>query len=231
MRKASEPIEDMTVILSMHDVIPIYEDDIIKTYDLLTNLGIDSFTLLVTPLYHMKKTNSFVKGSLFSEFLLSLGLELSLHGYSHFTKSGSMQEFTKISSDRALSRLRDAVTLFRKGFSRKPVGFIPPLWQAPPRVIKAANQIGLDYCVNRNQIHCPSDGIVFSTAEPIIGQGTRSIDMESSMLEIELGGALQIAIHPKDHLKNNIIDFLGELKDQMGYRFIGYSDYIQEKKR
>ena len=229
MKKAGEPIEDMTVILSIHDVIPVYEDDIIKTYDLLTDLGITNCTLLVTPLYGMKKTNSFVKESLFSEFLLSLDLELSLHGYSHFTKSGSMHEFSEISSDRANSRLRDAVALFKKGFGQRPIGFIPPLWESPPLVIKVAKQIGLEYCVIGSHIHRLSDMKIFSTAEPVIGQGTRSLDMESAMLEIELGGALQVAIHPKDHQMNNIFEFLSNLRDQ-GYRFIGYRDCILGKR-
>lgn len=230
MKKASEPVEDMTVILSMHDVVPILEDDIVKTYDLLTDLGINNFTFLVTPFYRMKKTNSFVKGSLFSEFLLSLDLELSLHGYSHFTKSGSMHEFSEITTERALTRLRDGIALFKKGFGRKPIGFIPPLWDAPPRVIKSVKQIGLDYCVIGHQIWRLSDLRVFSTAAPIIGQGSRSIDMEPAMLEIELGGALQIGIHPKDYMMNNLFELLGDLKDRQGYRFIGYGDFISEKK-
>ena len=221
--------EDMTVLLSIHDIIPTSEDDIVKTYDQLMDFGVTSCTLLVTPFYQMKKTNSFIKGSLFSEFLLSLDLELSLHGYSHFTKSGSMAEFTDIPTDRVLSRLRDGVALFKKGFGRRPVGFVPPLWNAPPRVAKSVKQIGLDYCVINNHIHRLSDSRVFSTAEPIIGQGTRSIDMESAMLEIELGGALQISIHPRDYKMNNLFELLGDLKDRQGYRFVGYRDYLSLK--
>ena len=82
MRKAVEPVADNTVLLSIHDISPVHEDDVVRTYDLLSNLGISSLTLLVTPFYAMRKANSFTKGSLFSEFLLSLNLEISLHGYS-----------------------------------------------------------------------------------------------------------------------------------------------------
>ncbi len=229
MKKAGESIEDMTAILSIHDIIPPYENDIIKTYDLLTDLGITSYTLLITPLYRMKKMNSFVKDSLFSEFLLSLGLEISLHGYSHYTKSGSMREFSEISSDRALSRLKDAVALFKKGFGQKPVGFVPPLWESPPLVTKVAKQIGLQYCVIGNHINRFSDMKIFSTADPIISQGTRSLDMESAMVEIELGGALQVAVHPKDYQMNDLFEFLGDLKDEKGYRFTGYRDCILKR--
>lgn len=230
MKKAIETVEDMTVILSIHDIIPPLEDHIVKTYDLLTDLGISSYTLLVTPFYQMKKTNSFVKGSLFSEFLLSLGFELSLHGYSHFTKSGSMCEFSDTTTERMLVRLRDGISLFKKGFGQKPVGFIPPLWEAPPRMLKVAKQIGFVYCVLRNLINRLSDSKVFSTAEPIIGQGGRLVEIESAMLEIELGGALQIAIHPKDYKENNLFKLIEDLKDQHGYRFTSYRDYLNTAK-
>ena len=93
MRKTVEAVEDKTVLLSIHDITPAHEDDVVRTCDSLTDMGITSLTLLVTPFYAMKKANSFTKGSLFSEYLLSLDLEISLHGYSHFTKSGTMHEF------------------------------------------------------------------------------------------------------------------------------------------
>ncbi|TFG27880.1 DUF2334 domain-containing protein [Candidatus Thorarchaeota archaeon] len=231
MKKVSEPVEDMTVILSIHDVIPTLEDDIIKTYDRLTDLGISSFTLLVTPFYQMKKTNSFTKGSLFNEFLLSLGVEISLHGYSHFTKSGSMAEFSDITTARALIRLRDGVSLFKKGFNQKPIGFIPPLWEGPPRVVKAAKQIGFEYCTLGSHIFRLSDSKVFSTATPIISQGGRSVKIESAMLEMELGGALQIGIHPKDYSMNNLFELLADLRDNQGYHFTSYSGYLTGAKR
>jgi len=230
VKKASESIEDMTIVLSVHDVIPAYEDDIIKTYDLLADSGITNFTLLITPFYQMKKANTFLKESIFSEYLLSLSLEMSLHGYSHFTKSGSMHEYSEITSERALTRLKDGMALFKKGFGIKPTGFVPPLWDSPPRVLKSAKQIGLNYCVIRQTIYRLDDMKAFTTADPIISQGLRSFDIEPAMLEIELGGALQIAIHPKDHKMNNMFDFLCELRDQSGYRFIGYAEYINEKK-
>ncbi len=230
MRKAVEPVEDKTVLLSIHDVIPIHEDDIIRTYDLLTNLGITSLTLLITPFYGMKKVNSFSQGFLFSEFLLSLDLELSLHGYSHFTKSGTMNEFSSLPADRALSRLKDGVSLMRKSFGQKPVGFIPPLWNCPPRIIKAVKEVDLVYCVIGNNIYRISDSKVFSTGERIIGQGQRTINTEAAIFEMELGGALQIGIHPCDYRTNDLFEILSDLKDRQEYSFIGYRDYLLGKK-
>jgi len=230
MRKAVEPVEDKTVLLSIHDVTPFHEDDIVRTYDILTNLGISSLTLLVTPFYGMKKINSFSQGSLFSEFLLSLDLEISLHGYSHFTKSGTMNEFSSLPAERAKSRLKDGVSLMRKSFGQKPVGFVPPLWNAPPRVIKAAKEAKLVYCVEGNNIYRSTDSKVFSTAERIIGQGHSTINAEAAIFEMELGGALQIGIHPTDFRTNDLFEILSDLKDRQDYSFIGYRDYLSGKK-
>ncbi|MCJ7817599.1 MAG: DUF2334 domain-containing protein, partial [Candidatus Thorarchaeota archaeon] len=190
MRKAVEPVEDQTVLLSIHDITPIHEDDIVRTCDLLTNLGISSLTLLVTPFYAMKKTNSFSRGSLFSEYLLSLGLEISLHGYSHFSKSGTMNEFSSITTEKAKSRLLDGINLIRTGFGKKPVGFVPPLWEAPPRILKSVKEVGLLYGVENTNIHRYSDSRTFSTGANIISQGKRTINTESAIFEMELGGSL-----------------------------------------
>ena len=229
MRKAVEPVEDKTVLLSIHDVSPVHEDDVVKTCDLLIDLGISCFTLLVTPFYAMKKTNSFSRGSLFSEYLLSLDLEISLHGYSHFTKSGTMNEFSSLTTLKAQSRLKDGISKIRTGFGKKPVGFVPPLWDAPPRILKSVKEAGLVYCVENTNIHRFSDSRTFSTAAQIIGQGRRTIDTESAIFEIELGGALQIALHPADYRMNNFLDLLSDLKDRQDYRFLSYNDYLSEK--
>jgi predicted deacetylase len=227
VKKAIEPVEDMIVLLSLHDITPAFEDDIVHTYDMLTSLGIDSLTLLVTPFYGMKKTNCFVKGSLFSEFLLSLDLEISLHGYSHFAKSGVLQEFSSLTTEKMITRLKDGIALIKQAFGQRPVGFIPPMWESPHRLIKAVRDVGLDYCVIEDSINKSDDMRVFGTGSRIISQGQKTINTEAAMFELELGGALQIGIHPSDHRMNNLFDLLADLKDRQGYRFFGYWDYLR----
>jgi predicted deacetylase len=229
MRKAVEPVEDKTVLLSIHDITPVHEDDIVRTYDLLTKLGISSLTLLVTPFYGMKKINSFTRGSLFSEFLLSLDLEISLHGYSHFTKSGAMNEFSGLTTEKARSRMKDGISLISSSFGKKPLGFVPPLWEAPPRIIKTAKELGFTYGVENTNIHRFSDSRTFSTGAHIVSQGHRTIDTESAIFEIELGGALQIAMHPSDHRMNDLLDLISDLKDRQEYEFLSYRDYLIKK--
>ncbi len=230
MRKAVEPVADLTVLLSLHDISPAFEDDIVRTCDSLADLGITNFTLLITPFYEMKKSNSFTRGSFLGEYLLSLNLEISLHGYSHFSKSGSMNEFASLPVDKTKSRMEAGYNLIRSGFGKAPAGFVPPLWDAPSRVFKVAKEIGFKYAVDDNNIHRFSDSRVFSTAARIISQGRRFVDTESAIFEIELGGSLQIGIHPNDHRMNDIFELLTDLKDQREYRFLSYKDYISERK-
>ena len=221
-----EVVEDNTIILSLHDISPVHEDDIIQSYDLLTDLGISSFTLLVTPFYGLKKSNKFTDRDIFTKFLLSLDLEISMHGYSHFAKSGSLKEFDKLTTEKATSRLRDGVSILKQGFGKRPSGFVPPLWESAPKIVKAVKKIGLDYCVNGNLIYYHSRDKVLQTAERIVSQGQRTLSLEDSFIEIELGGALQIGIHPSDFRLNELFTLLEDLKDRLGYRFVGYKEYL-----
>ena len=227
MSRTQTYVEDRTVLLSLHSITPFFEDDVVKTLDLLSDLGISSLTLLVTPFYNMKRSNVFEKSEMFSEYLLSLKLELSLLGYSHSTKSGAPKEFEKLTMDQALTRMKRGMALFKTAFGKKPVGFIPPLWVAPPRVDRAARESGLTYCVRDITLKRLADSRTFSVAATIISQGTTALSTADAMLEMELGGPLQIGIHPLDHSMNNMLNILADLRDNLDYQFIGYMDYLQ----
>jgi len=226
MSKRVETVKDMTVLLSIHDISPLYENDIVKTYDLLSDFGISSLTLLVTPFYGLKKTNKISENDIFTKFLKSLELEIAMHGYSHFSKSGSLSEFNGLPQEKVALRLKDGVSILTRGFGLKPSGFVSPLWESPQKVVRAVKEIGLGFCVNGNTIHRYSDDTIFNTTERIVSEGQRFLNMETSLIEIELGGSLQIGIHPLDHRTNKLFDVLEDLKDRLGYRFVGYSDYL-----
>lgn len=213
----------------MHDITPVNEDDIVQSYDLLSDLGISSLTLLVTPFYGLKKSNKFTDRDIFTKYLRSLDLEISMHGYSHFAKSGSLNEFEKMTAEKATSRLKDGVSLLKRGFGRRPSGFVPPLWESAPKIVKVVKQIGLDFCVNGNLIYDHSKDKVLQTAERIVSQGQRSLSLEDLLIEIELGGSLQIGVHPSDYRMNDLFGLLEDLKDRLGYRFIGFRDYLSSR--
>ena len=226
MPKRVETVRDMTVLLSLHDVTPAFEDDIVTSYDLLSDFGVTSMTLLVTPFYGLKKINKVSDNDIFTRFLKSLDLEIAMHGYSHFSKSGSLNEFNGMTQKKIVSRLKDGISILKKGFGLKPSGFVPPLWESPPKIVKAAKEVGLGFCVSGNSIHRHSDDTIFNTSERIVSEGQRSLNMEASLIEIELGGSLQIGVHPLDHRTNRLFEVLEDLKDRLGYKFMGYNDYL-----
>ncbi|MFX1483475.1 MAG: DUF2334 domain-containing protein [Promethearchaeota archaeon] len=221
-----ESVEDRTAILSLHDITPVFEEDIVTTIDLLSDLGMTELTLLVTPFYGLKKANMFTESAIFTKYLRSLNQEISMHGYSHFSKSGSINEFEKLPQEKILAKLKDGVTILLKGFGAKPSGYVPPPWESPPKVVKAIKSLGLEYCVNGNEIHDLQKGSVYSTAERIVSQGLRTLPIESSLFEIELGGALQIGVHPRDYRVNNLFELLADLKDRLEYQFMGFKSYL-----
>jgi len=225
-RKRPRAVADGTILLSLHNVNPTMEDDVIKSYDRLTDLGIDSFTLLVTPLYELKRSNSFEKHDLFAEYLQSLNLEVSLHGYSHVAKSGAPDEFRRLPQRRAISRLKSGVSLIKKSFGQMPFGFVPPLWVAPHRIVGAVKDVDFNYCVIGNRLYHLPESRIFETAEYLISQGMKGASFIEAQMEIELSGPLQIGVHPLDHRMNSVFDLLADMKDRLGYRFVGYRDYL-----
>ncbi|MFW9912755.1 MAG: DUF2334 domain-containing protein [Candidatus Thorarchaeota archaeon] len=226
MSKGPRYVEDGVALLSLHDVSPAFEDDVVATYDILIDLGISNFTLLVTPMYALKKSNSLENNPLFSEFLASLELEISLHGYSHFTKSGSMDEFQKMDRNRVLPRMKSGKAMISDHIGKKPIGFVPPLWKAPQRVAGAAQDAGMRYCAIGNSIHRFSDSSVLTTADLLVSQGTKSTSFTNQLLELELGGSVQLGVHPRDHRENSVLDLLADMKDRLGYQFMGYRSYL-----
>ena len=226
MGKAVDIVKDRTALLSIHHISPVFEDDVVKTYDLLCDLGISDYTLLVAPMYLMKRSNTFSGESMFTQFLQSLRLEIGQHGYSHTTKSGSPDEFTKLTKDQVSKRLKGGRALIRKGFGVAPKGFVPPLWAAPPLISKVASDLGFSYCIRENTIDSFADGRSLSVAARVISEGGRRLPTVDAMLEVQLGGALQVGIHPLDHAKNDMFEFLADLKDNKGYHFLSYSRYL-----
>jgi len=222
-------VDERIALISLHDVSPLFENDVVASCDRLTDLGISSFSLLVVPMYGLKKSNSFERSPLFSEYLQSLGLEISMHGYSHFTKSGSMDEFRKMDSKRVAKRAKSGAATIAASFGQKPYGFVPPLWQAPPRVGKAMRAEGMNYSVVENKIHSFSDARLHRTVEFLVSQGVKGTSFPNALLEIELGGPVQVGVHPRDNAETQVFELIEDMKDRLDYRFMGYRDYLVQR--
>ncbi|MHA1653141.1 MAG: DUF2334 domain-containing protein [Candidatus Thorarchaeota archaeon] len=227
MVRVVESVRDQTVLLSLHEVTPAFEDDIVTTCDLLEDIGIYSITLLVVPFYGLRKANTFERHSTFAEYLLSLGKELSIHGYAHVTKSGAPHEFKRLKTDRLLSRMKTAVALFTRTFGKPPPGVVPPSWIAPSKLTTIAKGLGMKYCVIENTMSVLGEDRCFQVADRIVSSGSSRLSLDTALVEMELGGPLQIAIHPLDHRNNNMLEILTDLRNRLGYSFVGYLDYLR----
>ncbi|MBD3406486.1 MAG: DUF2334 domain-containing protein [Candidatus Lokiarchaeota archaeon] len=228
MVKTVNSVSNYNILLSIHDVSPIYEDAIISLYDSLSDIGISSFTLLIPPFYQLKGSNVFEEKDIFVDYLRSLDLEISLHGYSHTTKSGGLDEFKKLTAKRSASRLKSGIAMIRRAFGIRPFGFIPPAWQATKTVLNQVKDVGLKYCVIGNNIHDFKSMKVFSTADYVISQGDGNTSFSDIMLELELGGPLQISIHPLDFKSSYIFVALRDALDRLDYTICGYRDYLRK---
>ena len=113
-----------------------------------------------------------------------------------------------------------------KSIGKDPAGFVPPMWEAPQRVAGAAQDARLNYCAIGNSIFRFSDSTVFTTADLLVSQGTNRTSFTNQLLEIELGGPVQIGVHPRDFRENKVFDLLADLKDRLDYSFVGYSSYL-----
>jgi len=225
MVRTEESVSEKTVLLSLHEVSPVFESEVVKACDKLDELGITSVTLLVVPFLGMKMSSSFEKNEMFTEYLKSLNHEISLHGYSHSSKSGSPDEFKGVPQERMLSRLKLGASLFEQAFHQPPVGFIPPNWQASQKLASLVRDLGLKYCVIENRIY-EQDSRILSTSERVISTGTGELPLTNALVEIEIGGPIQVAIHPLDSTHDRLWNLLIDLRDRLGYRFTGYRDYL-----
>jgi predicted deacetylase len=229
MSKAVRPVDDGIALLSVHDVCLAYEDDFIALYDQIRELGVDDFTVLVTPFHGMKLAKRIDRGMMFVEFLKSLGLELSLHGYYHQSKSGDMDEFRGLTTDRIRSRILSGFSLLQRTFGKKPLGFIPPSWSGPKKIADICTELGLRYCVLGNHIHNLRTSGSFTTTGSLISEGQGSLRVGDVMVEMEIGGPLQVALHPRDYRHEQPFEILTDLKDRLNYRFVSYADFIKSK--
>jgi len=226
LRRKSEQVKEQTCLVSISVISPAFENDIITTIDRMDEIGIDSYTLLITPMYEMKGSANFEKHEIFVKYLKSLDQEISLHGYSFLAKSGGASEFKNLNSEQMTSRVQRGVTSVRKVFGSRPVGFIPPKWLAPPRILKIVEDMKLDYCVVGNEIHLLKKKSVLSTADHFVSNGDGKLEIVDSLLELEIGGAMQLAIHPADCRSNSVFNLIADMKDRLGYSFVSYRDYL-----
>ncbi len=229
MNQSAIPVAENTVLLSIHDISPLYEDDFIRLYDVLADLGIDEYTLLLTPFLNMKASNRFEKYPLFSEFIESLGLEISIYGYSHLTKSGKPAEFHRMPLEQMKSRIKLSSSLLNRSFDLPLVGFIPPEWVAPRNLKAAVASVNLKYCCIDNRIIPVAHGDHFETVHHLLSHENGHLSLTDALIELEVGGPIQLSLHPRNWNVKKVIDLLEDMKDRLDYRFMGYWAFLESR--
>ncbi len=93
----------------------------------------------------------------FVEHLRSLPrTEIALHGLHHLhTGSQVPVEFQGEDAAACAATLREAIAIFLAAGLDRPQGMTPPAWQAPPALLSAMVDVGLDYVASARDIQTP----------------------------------------------------------------------------
>jgi len=129
--------------------------------------------------------------------------------------------------EQVASRLKLGVSMMKKGLGIKPTGFVPPYWKAQQSLTKIAGELSLSYCVIGDSIFDLKNKLRYETTLHLVSQGKGSISQSDAFLELELGGPVQIAIHPLDSRIASILNLITDMKDRLGYSFEGYRSYLK----
>lgn len=116
---------DKYILISIHDVNPVYDKEIFLFLDALKKRGIKEFSMLITPSYEGIKTNN--------DFARRIkgfrGAELILHGYDHYDGRYIYSDERKI-----LSQINKGMKEFMKYYKIIPNGYIPPVWKSSKKL-------------------------------------------------------------------------------------------------
>lgn len=122
-------------VVEVHDVNPFYRKEFLRALELLEELGIDKFSLLIVPNFRGERS---VDGE-FASLVKSTGGEVLLHGYyhisnrrlRHFLWTDGEGEFGGLSLEETYRRVEEGAELLGCwGLSSR--FFVPPAWIGNP---------------------------------------------------------------------------------------------------
>ncbi len=225
------PVPDKTLIISIHDAVPYYEYEFGQVVKLFNEFGITDYSILVPMHYKRKGYNLIPQKAHFISLLLNIKKELVLHGYFHEKKNGEPDEFFDTPEELAINRFRLAIDAYHRSFRIYPQGFIPPMWRMSQTIFDMTIAYKLRYTVKGNQIYDLKNKIIHLTNAIIIGPGNIPITPYYALFEIELGGPIQVAVHPLDANNiENLTRLLTNLIDDNKYKPVSYSTIINSIK-
>ncbi|MEM2143222.1 MAG: hypothetical protein QXQ81_08205, partial [Candidatus Thorarchaeota archaeon] len=124
----------------------------------------------------------------------------------------------------AVSRVRLGAEMFERVFGFRPAGYVPPEWESTRAMARALSTMNFGFVVDGNRILYSGHGPC-AVSGSVISFGDYRVPVVDVLVEMELGGSLQIAVHPHDHRYPAMRELLVDLRDRLGYRFFAYGEY------
>lgn len=207
--------KDSHLIISIHDVAPIFSAEINSIVDVLRRHKVKKISLLVVPFYHGQQ-----KLSDFPEFVRQLrewqnqGCEIVLHGWTHLEAKPNRRwfhrvatagegEFAELSFQEAHEKLQAGLELFQQ-LGLKASSFVPPAWLLSREAFEALRSFPFEYTENHCFIRRLSSGLrIWSPVITYIHRSrwrrTLALLWNPLVAKGLLGGKnLRLAIHPPD---------------------------------
>jgi uncharacterized protein len=210
------------LLVSIHDVTPALERNVIRLWELCADRGIKP-ALLVVPNWHgqwpLEQYPSFVA---WARARAAEGAEIALHGDRHdeigsgrrigdswraWGKADREGEFLNLDASATQVRLADALKRLRQ-LGLEPTGFVPPAWLAREATHQAAASVGLTFSEDDRWVRLFPSGR--RVASPVVRWSTRtrgrawgSVAVATARWLLQRGSQWpRIALHPPD-LDNN----------------------------
>ena len=218
------------LLVSIHDVGPLFEPEVDRLRALLTrHIPEDRIAMLVVP-NHWGKA-AITPGSPFADRLrdwADRGSELFVHGWFHQDNvihkgrvdrfkarhmTASEGEFLGLSEAAAIERMAAGRALIEDISGRPAAGFVAPAWLYGPGALAAVASLGFGVCEDHMKVWSPASGRILCRG-PVITWASRSRARIASSLAgafllrnaLRGAGVVRLAVHPGDTREPSLLD-------------------------
>ncbi len=241
--------------ISIHDVSPAWEVEVIAAHNAISDWGISSPSLLIVPNYHgrwpLKAYPKFVNRL---KSWTRAGSEVLLHGYYHLASTpvpfrnnpvawlesrlltAGEGEFLALSESQVKERVLRGKKELEEILECRVLGFVPPAWLRQPHLARRLRETGLThyeghfYLYNlfkQQRFFVPA--ITFSARSWL--RVCASVGFARVMQKLLRGQCdIRFALHPADFRSKRLVQAIGSLAGTLSstYQWVGYSDFIGE---
>lgn len=206
------------LLVSIHDVTPAHEKNVLKLWDLCQRRGVTP-ALLVVPNWHgewpLEQYPQFVQ---WVQAGAEQGAELILHGERHdesglrrgpgdawraWGNTAREAEFLTLAEPVAQGRIAQGLARLRQA-GINPSGFVAPAWLAREATDTAARALGLEFTEDASSIHLLSSGervaspvVRWSSRTPLRAWGSSAVAAARWRLQRDSAWP-RLALHPQD---------------------------------